>query len=389
MTISLFRDTILNMETGMIEILLIELAGASIKNKLAWRHSIFRSAPIGLYCLKSCAPDRIAVIDTPVAQINDMIGMYAKEPVKAIILRLAEQPDEEAVRSVLEACRKAFPTAKFGCNNIQSDITRSFDFTIDGTGKTSILCILRGDIIPGFHNDFNNDRISWPEMPSAPLVDVGYSILSEKWLSTKGIEVWQPWLGLAEFSTTVFEYPGYDWMVSFLNWLNESGIDSVHFGPSKASVEEINRLRASLLKNKISVSLSFLSTQEIRYAEILIPLKRIWLYFPKAEESEEIVTKLKTIRDMGLETGLLINHSWFKGGITLPVCRYIDHLIVDDDYEWSNMEIKKITQRFWGTRTRFLRRLFSLKTASELINFMKSAYAMFDTLFLPDKKGEK
>ena len=83
------------MDNSKVEILLIEFAGASIKNKLAWRHSIYRSAPIGLYCLKAIEPEHIAVIDVPVPQIKDMLGLYGTSPVKNIICRLAEEPDTE------------------------------------------------------------------------------------------------------------------------------------------------------------------------------------------------------------------------------------------------------------------------------------------------------
>ena len=116
------------METGKIEILSIEMAGASVKNKLSWRHSISRNAPIGLYCLKATAPERIAVIDVPVAQINDMLSLYAKEPLKAVICRLSEQPDTELVTSLVETLRTTFPNVKLGCNYIDHDFIKCFDY---------------------------------------------------------------------------------------------------------------------------------------------------------------------------------------------------------------------------------------------------------------------
>ena len=127
----------------------------------------------------------------------------------------------------------------------------------------------------------------------------------------------------------------------------------------------------------------------MRYSDILFPLKRIWLYNPQAPKAEEVANKLKEIRNAGFEACLQVNHEWFCGGITLPVCKYIDHLVINDEYLWTNAEHKRFMQRFWGTKNRFLKRLFGLRTASDLINFMKSSYALIDILFLPEDKGEK
>ena len=129
------------MENGKIEILIIELAGASIKNKLSWRHSISRSAPIGLYCLKAIDKERITLIDVPVAQINDMLAHYKSSSVKTVICRLAEEPDIESVKAIIAAIREIYPNSRLGCNFVKSDVTKDFDFVIYGTGKSSILRI--------------------------------------------------------------------------------------------------------------------------------------------------------------------------------------------------------------------------------------------------------
>jgi hypothetical protein len=377
------------MDNGKIEILIIELAGASVKNKLSWRHSISRSAPIGLYCLKAMDKERIALIDVPVPQINDMLTVYKSSPVKTVICRLAEEPDIETVKPIIAAIRETYSNSRLGCNFVKSDVTKEFDFVIYGTGKSSILRILRGDELSGYCDQLNNDKTAPLDIPEESLIDVGYNLLPEKWLSVHNLEVWQPWQGLLEFSTSLFTYPGTDWMTKLLVWLTKSGFDAFHFTPSNWTVDEINRLRALFQNLKIQVSLSFLSKDEVRYSEILFPVKRIWLYDPQAIDGEEVVKKLKEIRNAGFEACLQINHGWFGGGITLPVCKYIDHLIIRDDYLWTNAEHKRFMQRFWGTKNRFFRRLFGLRTASELVNFMKTSYALIDLLFLPEEKGDK
>ena len=377
------------MDNGKIEILLIELAGASIKNKLSWRHSISRSAPIGLYCLKAIDKERIAVIDVPVPQIKDMLGFYKSSQVKTVICRLAEEPDSESVKQIIDSVREIYPNARLGCNFVKSDITKEFDLVIYGTGKTSILRILRGDDLFGYCDQLDKDKTAPLDIPEEPLLDVGYDILPEKWLSVHNLEVWQPWQGLLEFSSSLYTYPGLDWMTKLLVWLTKSGFDAFHFTPSKWTVNDINHLRALFQNLKIQLSLSFLSNEEVRYSDILFPVKRIWLYDPLAVNAEDVVKKLKEIRNAGIEACLQINHGWFGGGITLPVCKYIDHLIIRDDYLWSNIEHKRFMQRFWGTKNRFFRRLFGLRTASELITFMKTSYALLDILFLPEEKGDK
>ena len=377
------------MDNGNIEILLIELAGASVKNKLSWRHSISRSAPIGLYCLKAIDKERIALIDVPVPQIKDMLAFYKSSPVKTVICRLAEEPDIEEVKSLIDSIHEIFPNSKLGCNFVKSDVTQNFDFVIYGTGKSSILRILRGDELRGYCDQFDNDKNAPLDIPDEPLIDVGYNVLPEKWLSVHNLEIWQPWQGLLEFSTSLFTYPGTDWMTKLLIWLTNSGFDAFHFTPSDWTVDEMNHLRAFFQKHKLQLSLSFLSNKDVCFSDILIPVKRIWLYDPQAVNAEEVVNKLKDIRNAGFESCLQINHGWFGGGITLPVCKYIDHLIIRDDYLWSNVEHKRFMQRFWGTKNRFFKRLFGLRTASELITFMKTSYALIDLMFLPEEKGDK
>ena len=377
------------MGNGNIEILLIEMAGASVKNKLSWRHSISRSAPIGLYCLKAIDKERIALIDVPVSQIKDMLAFYKSSPVKTVICRLAEEPDNEEVKSLIDSIHEIYPNSRLGCSFVKSDVTKNFDFVIYGTGKSCILRILRGDELSGYLDQLENDKNAPLDIPDEPLIDVGYNILPEKWLSVHNLEIWQPWQGLLEFSTSLFTYPGTDWMTNLLVWLTNSGFDAFHFTPSDWNVDEMNHLRAFFQKHKLLLSLSFLSNKEVCFSDILLPVKRVWLYDPQAVKAEEVVNKLKAIRSAGFEACLQINHGWFGGGITLPVCKYIDHLIIRDDYLWSNAEHKKIMQRFWGTKNRFFRRLFGLRTASELITFMKTSYALLDLLFLPEEKGDK
>ncbi|MBR4328916.1 MAG: hypothetical protein IKO19_07775 [Candidatus Riflebacteria bacterium] len=377
------------MGNGNIEIILIELAGASVKNKLSWRHSISRSAPLGLYCLKAIAQERIALIDVPVPQINDMLTVYKSSPVKTVICRLAEEPDNEEVKSLADSIHEIFPNARLGCNFVKSDITKVFNFVIYGTGKSSILRILRGDELNGYCDQFENDKNAPLDIPDEPLIDVGYNVLPEKWLSVHNLEIWQPWQGLLEFSTSLFTYPGTDWMTNLLVWLTKSGFDAFHFTPSDWTVDEMNHLRAFFQKHNLQLSLSFLSDKEVHYSDILLPVKRLWLYDPQAVKAEEVINKLKEIRNAGFEACLQINHGWFGGGVTLPVCKYIDHLIIRDDYLWSNAEHKRLMQRFWGTKNRFFRRLFGLRTASELITFMRTSYALLDLLFLPEEKGDK
>ena len=375
------------METGKIEILLIELAGASIKNKLSWRHSVSRQAPLGLYCLRALSPQRISIIDVPVNQVPDMLSIYSESPLRAVICRLPEDPDTEKIKNIMLAIRKAYPKAKIACNYVTEDIIKEFDFVINGTGKTSVLRILRGDVLVGYCDDMKNDMISLVDVPTEPLVNVGYDLLPEKWLSVHDIEVFQPWLGLTEFSSTLFAYPGLEIMTRLLNWLKASDFDAIHFNPNKWTVDDINRLRTVILKLNLTISISFLSIDFVRYSDILAPIKSVWLHNPQASRMDEVVQKLKEIREAGFEASLQIDHSWFGSGTTLAACRYIDHLVISDEYNWNNIELKKFTQRFWGAKSRFFRRLFGLRTAAELIVFMKNSYALLDTLFLPDEGG--
>ena len=166
------------MGNGNIEILLIEMAGASVKNKLSWRHSISRSAPIGLYCLKAIDKERIGLIDVPVSQIKDMLAFYKSSPVKTVICRLAEEPDNEEVKSLIDSIHEIYPNSRLGCSFVKSDVTKNFDFVIYGTGKSCILRILRGDELSGYCDQLDNDKNAPLDIPDEPLIDVGYNGLA-------------------------------------------------------------------------------------------------------------------------------------------------------------------------------------------------------------------
>lgn len=377
------------MNREKVEILLIELAGASIRNKLAWRHSIFRSAPIGLYCLKQINKDKIDVIDVPVAQIVDNLNTYKNNKIKYIICRLPEDPNIEEINTILASIHNIFKTSAIGCNSTDSNIIDKFDFVIKGTGKTALTNILNGSKLSGLCDHIKEDSESNLNIPQEPLIDVGYSILCEKWLSEHNLEIWQPWQGLDEFSSNHFTYPGLDWLNNLLNWLRKSGYDSFHFNPSNWTADEVNALRSTINNLKINLSLSFNYNNPIKYSDILLPLKRLWIYYPNPREYEEVIKNLKGIKSAGFEACMQVNHSWFACGSTLPVCKYIDKLVIIDDYMWSNIELKKFIQRFWGSRNRFFKQLLNLRSASELVAFLKSSYALLEILFLPDNKGEQ
>ena len=128
---------------------------------------------------------------------------------------------------------------------------------------------------------------------------------------------------------------------------------------------------------------------EINIRQIGWPLQQVWLYYPTRSSAEKMREHLQQIHDAGFQAGLHVNSAWLSCQGHGCMVGLADRLAIIDDGLWPAGELRRLVVRYWGGKNRFFRRLFSLKSASELVMFMKTSYFLLETLFSSEEEGGK
>lgn len=376
------------METPSTEIILLNLNSLNADAQPRFNRFPGRPAPLGLCCLAAVAPERIAVIDgANPQQLFDQLATIEATAVKAVICQIAAAAGTENPAGILTQVRKMFPGALLGVSTERPELPTGFDFASNGTGKAVVLRILRGDRPSGFLDTRDDDFASPLPIPQEPMTDCGYEILPEKWLFARTLEIFQPWLGLLDQSGQCRTYPGIDWFANLVSWLQRSGFAAFHLRPSGLTSENLHELRSVMLNLKARFAVSFLASDHLNIRQIGAPLQQVWLYNPTAASVADTREKLQQIRETGFQACLQIDRHWFADSETQPLIKLVERIAISDESHWSFADLKKFTARFWGSRNRFFRRLFGLKSASELVMFLKTSYMVLEIMFTSEKKA--
>lgn len=366
-----------SMQNPDSEILLISIDAEPAENRLNLRSFGNRFAPLGLYCLAATAPCRIATLAaSDTAQFYDSLSIFGK--VRAIIVQLNHPTAPEMSARLISRLRQQFPTAKIGASRQQQTHTELFDFAVSGTGKTAILRILRGETPLGNFDQSTDESFSILDIPEEPLTDGDYEIHPEKWLTGRTIEVFQPWLGLLDQSDQHSSWPGIEWITRLLNWLKLSGYNALHFRPSGLATEHLHELRSVMLNLEMPFAVSFKISEQLHFSRVGAPLRQIWLYHPNRENAALALEKLAQIRSADCLPCLQLNHSDFALPAEGALIAAAERIDLSDPPCWPLSDLKLVTSRFW--RRRFFVRLFGLRSAAELIMFMKTSYNILDIL---------
>lgn len=375
------------METPATEIILIKTPTECEKAYLRPSRFLGRTAPFGLLCLAAVAPGRIAVADSAtIAGIIDHLQIFVASGVKAIILSASPGLDPAKASLFAGQLRGLFPDACLGIGVDEPMTLAGFDFSLTGTGKTVVLKILQGEKLQGYVDCRSDDSASPLPTPVDPFIDCGYDISPEKWLNACTLEISQPWQGLLDASIVVKTWPGLEWIAGFVGWLKNAGISSFHFGPSGLVCDDLHELRSLMLKLKARFSVSFCADDRLDIGQIGWPLQQVWIYSPTANNVAELAAKISHIHEAGFEACLQLDRQWLDitGQETLP--GLVDRLTVSDSDLWPFAELKKLLLIYWGTKSRFIRRLLSIRSASELVMFMKTSYMILETIFSSDRQ---
>ncbi|KAF1082102.1 MAG: hypothetical protein GQF41_1742 [Candidatus Rifleibacterium amylolyticum] len=336
-----------------------------------------RFAPLGLLCLAATAPDRIAVINSSNGtQLSEYLQDFSNP--KAIIIQGGDNPTDKINVDTLSELRERFPGARIGISDPGGAHREPFDFTVTRTGKTAVLRILRGEIPTGIFDELPGERFDTLDIPEEPMLDGDYESHPEKWLAGRTIEVFQPWLGLLDRSESIFSWPGIDWVAKLVSWLNLSGYNAVHFRPSGLTPTNLHELRSVMLNLNMPFAASFKIREDQHFTRIGAPLRQIWLYHPAPETAHICLDQLARIKAADCQPGLQLNRNSIGTATEPDLLATAERICLDNLHCWALSDLKRVMARFW--RRRFFSRLAGLRSAGELIMFMKTSYNILDIL---------
>ncbi len=374
------------MQTPNNEIILLNLPADCNATRPCYNRFPGRPAPLGLFCLAATAPQQILVVEAQnsPAMIDALTGLTG---VRAVICQASDKADPERLQQFGSRIRATLPGVMLGINTENSETPAGFDFSVKGTGKAIVLRILRGDRPSGFVDCSCEDAASPLTVPEDPFFDCGYEILPEKWLYASTLEIAQPWLGLQDRSITRRTWPGLDWVAGLISWLKKSGFAAFHFCPSGLTADDLHELRSLMLNQKARFAVSFTADASVNIRQIGWPLLQVWLYQTGEIPLATLEHHLQHIHDAGFLAGLQIDRTWTAIDGSASLLSQIDRLAFSDESCWPFSELRRVTARYWSGKNRFIRRLFSIRSASELVMFMKTTYMILETVFSADDKG--
>ncbi|MBU1107550.1 MAG: hypothetical protein KKB51_12845 [Candidatus Riflebacteria bacterium] len=373
------------MQNPHSEILLISIDAEPASQLHSLRRFGGHFAPLGLYCLAATAPDRIATLTgNDTTQFYDCLSAFNAGAVRAIILQFVSFIAADTLQKIVTRLRQQFLQARIGGCSYQQAHSELFDFTVCGTGKTSVLRILRGEIPTGLFDQQADGQLSQLAVPTELLIDGEYESHPEKWLAGRTIEVFQPWLGLLDQSDAHSTWPGLEWFSQLMNWLKQSGFQAVHLHPCGLTTERLHELRSVMLNLDMPFAASFKLSEQLQFSKVGAPLRQIWLYQSESENHGLTLEKLAQIKAADCQPCLQLDYNCFDIGADTAPLAAAERINISDEYRWPLSKLQKVTARFW--RRCFFSRLFGIRCAAELIMFMKTSYNVLDILLSSESR---
>jgi hypothetical protein len=373
------------------EILLVNSAAAKITGSEVVVRSKIYYAPLGLYCLQAIAPDRISLIDLQNSlQVEDFLANIIPEKIKTVILRFTATQSIDDAHKLIKKFRSVFKNSQIGVSGeVEPAAVKGADFYIYGTGQTILLKALRGERIYGLQQSIEEDLELEMPVPDRAFKDrYNFNAEPEKIIREKTIEVFQPWLGLLEYSNKLEQYPGPEWFAALAKWLKKSGFKEFHFRPSGITPKQLHELRSLMLSSECVFAASF---KETHYSSFKggcagYPLAQVWFYQPGIFSSNsDCLSCCRLLRQQKISIGFALSQKSLELQDLPEILKLADRMSVVDIKNWKIKKLKKIFYWFWAANHRFFKRLFTVKTAAELIGFMKTAAIVLDVLFSKER----
>ncbi len=321
--------------------------------------------PVGLYNLAQINPKAIKVIDSLTNPLQETIAAVKEEKPSHIFCMLARDPEVEKVADYCQSLKAQFPKIKITLNKPIENHKTFADFIESKTGAQAIKEIL---------SDRKKAECQANNLPlpltSTPLEDKGYYIAPDKTLCNKTLELHLPWQGLQEREAPIMPHPGGKWFENLSPWLKDSGFDGLHLRPANLELEQIEPLIAALGECGVKIAMSlpesyplppaFLKNQQVR---------QLWFYNPEC--SDGLAERFNQLEGSRCNPCLSISREF----IATPCMELIskaERLVIEDEELWTLQELKGVVKSFWMKDYKILKRLGKLKSAAELIAYLKS-----------------
>lgn len=377
---------------GKTEILLINSAAALLPHPSFRISAREQHAPLGLHCLAEVAPERIAVVDLQFSLPGeDFFAGFNREAIHTLIIRAGKYHGEEDLRALISGCRAWFPHARIG---LAGTINKSFvglgDFYLYGTGYKSVLTALRGERLTGFINNMDSELEMSLPVPNHAFVELyNFNALPEKTIARKTLEVFQPWLGLHEYSEKFKIYPGLKWLSNLTQWLKVSGYAEIHLRPSGIAPADIHEIRSLMLNHGVDFALSFkgIPAAELENNCAGAPLRQIWFYRPDPDNLRQTLKSVQLVAESGCCPGVVIGKEVAAEACLFDLLAQTQRLSLAEVETWDLQELKKVLFKFWAHKNRFFRLLFAIRSAHNLLDFMRISAFILEILFSKKPKN--
>jgi len=154
--------------------------------------------------------------------------------------------------------------------------------------------------------------------------------------------------------------------------------------PSGLTCANLHELRSIMLNLEMPFAASFNISDDLHFTRVGAPLRQIWLYHPRPESAQRCLELLARIRAADCLPGLQLDHDSIGIATESELLAAAGRICFDDLRCWPISDLKRVMARFW--RRRFFSRLAGLRSAGELIMFMKTSYNILDILLSSERQ---
>ncbi|RCK80764.1 MAG: hypothetical protein OZSIB_2652 [Candidatus Ozemobacter sibiricus] len=355
-----------------------------------------RTAPLGLACLEAAFPGRLALVDLQhrgsgaleavAAALDGLLANLWPSPwprVRAVVVQAASDWTEETSATLAQAIRERFPEARLV---LGGEIRRRFlphwDALVLGTGHRLVAGLLAGDHPSGWSETLAADLREPLPVPASPLTDAaGYTASAEKQITGRTIAVYQPWLGLLDRTQILCTRPPIPFLARLVPWLQRSGFDAVAFAAPVWPAAAYEELQEICFQQRFPFSLAVSDPSEAA-AIARLPtgfLDRLWLFPGNREDLLEAFSAIAPrFGEMEVRLGLRLRHDLARSPFLESLMECCEHLSIKLPGEWESALLRRVLVDFYLRQGRLWQHLWRLRSARDLLTFMRGAYGLFD-----------
>ncbi len=378
-----------------------------------------RTPPLGLACLAAAFPGRVEVIDLqdrcngPVEMVgvalDSLLTGFLSSPScrpRAVVVQAASDWTEETSATLAQALRERLKSPAWGAGvvgdrngippvappspptwlvlggEIRHRFTPHWDALVLGTGRRLVADLLAGARPIGWNETLADDLRDPLPVPAVPLADAaGYAAAVEKQITGRTVAVYQPWLGLLDRTQILGVRPPIPFLADLVPWLQKSGFDAAAFAAPIWPAATYEELQEICFRHRFPFSLAVADPSEAA-AIARLPtgfLDRLWLYPGDREDLLEAFSAIAPrFGGMEVRLGLRLRHDLARAAALESLWEFCEHLSIKLPEEWEAALLRRLLIDFYVRQGRLWRHLWRLRSARDLLTFMRGAYGLFD-----------